>query len=373
MSFKGKARLDKKTKTLVKRLKSNDIAIIDHKDLDRISAESLLGSKVEVVINASDFSSGRYPNAGPLLLCSAGVHLVDNVGPHIFERVAEGDTIEVDHGKVYKNGKLVAKGEPLNLLAIKASLETARESIGGELEKFAINTLDYLRRERDLIYQTPEVPGIRTRFSGRHALVVVRGYDFTADLRTLRSYLHEVRPVLVAVDGGADALLANGFRPDIIIGDMDSVSDKALKCGAELVVHAYADGHAPGKARLDQLGLNCFLFKAACTSEDLALLLAYEKGAELIVAVGTHGHLIEFLDKGREGMASTFLVRLKVGDRLVDVKGVSQLYRASPRLSYLLGLILAALTTVSVVIIKTPLVRLYLSTLLIKLRLMINF
>lgn len=373
MTLKGTARLDKKTKTLIKRLKSTDIAIIDHQDLDQVSAESLLGTRVEAVINASPFSSGRYPNTGPLLLCGAGVHLIDNVGPHIFDRVSEGDTLEIDHGRVYKNGKVVAKGEVLNLMTIKESLEAARQSIGDELEKFAVNTLDYMRRERDLILQTPDIPEINTAFTGKHALVVVRGYDYQADLQILRSYIREVKPVLIGVDGGADALLAEGFRPDVIIGDMDSVTDDTLKCGAELVVHAYPDGRAPGKVRLDRLGLNSLTFKAACTSEDLAMLLAYEKGAELIVAVGTHGHLVEFLDKGREGMASTFLVRLKVGDRLVDAKGVNQLYRASPRLSYLLVLVLAALTTVTVVILETPVVRLYISTLLVKFRLMIGY
>lgn len=371
--IKGRARLDKRTKNLVKRLKPTDVAIIDHPDLDQVSAASLLETKVDAVINVSPFSTGRYPNMGPLLLKTAGVYLIEQVGPGIFECLAEGDLIKIDQEKIFKNGKVVAKGKALNLAMIEEQIETARSSISQELEKFAVNTLDYLKKEREIAFKAPDVPPVSTKFSGRHALVVVRGYDYKADLKTLRSYIKEMKPVLVGVDGGADALLEAGHRPHVIIGDMDSVSDKALRSGAEIVVHAYANGDAPGKERIDELGLKCHIFKAACTSEDLAMLLAYEKSTELIVAVGTHGHLVEFLDKGREGMASTFLVRLKVGDRLVDAKGVNQLYHASPRFSYLLILILAALTTFTVVIIKTPIVRLYLRTLLVKLRLIIGF
>jgi len=371
--IKGKARLDKRTKNLVKRLKAGDVAIIDHPDLDQVSAASILETKIDAVINVSPFSTGRYPNTGPLLLKTAGVYLIDKVGPDIFARLSEGDLIKIEQEKIFKDGKVVAKGRVLNLSMIEEQIATARKSISLELEKFAVNTLDYLKKEREIAFQTPDVPPVNTVFTGRHSLVVVRGYDYKADLKTLRSYIKEMKPVLIGVDGGADALLEAGHRPAVIIGDMDSVTDKALKCGAEIVVHAYANGSAPGKERIDELGLKCHIFKAACTSEDLAMLLAYEKGTELIVAVGTHGHLVEFLDKGREGMASTFLVRLKVGDRLVDAKGVNQLYHASPRFSYLLILILAALTTFSVVIIKTPIVRLYLSTLIVKLRLIIGF
>ena len=178
------------------------------------------------------------------------------------------------------------------------------------------------------------VPETKVEIYGRHVLVVVRGYDFKQDLDALKPYVREMRPVLVGVDGGADAIMEAGFTPDIIVGDMDSVTDAALKSGAQLIVHAYADGRAPGMERLVQLGLEGTPWPLAATSEDLALLLAWESGADLIVAVGTHANLVEYLDKGRKGMASSFLVRLKVGPKLVDAKGVNKLYRASvePRL-----------------------------------------
>ena len=143
--------------------------------------------------------------------------------------------------------------------------------------------------------------------------MVVRGLDYKHDLRALRAYIREYRPVLIAVDGGADALIDDGRTPDIIIGDFDSLSPVALHCGAELVHHVHPDGRAPGIERLATAGVSFERFVAEGTSEDAALLLAFEAGAELIVAVGTHATMVEFLDKGRRGMASTFLTRLRLG------------------------------------------------------------
>ena len=184
--------------------------------------------------------------------------------------------------------------------------------------------------------------------------MVVRGYHYREDLAALRPYIREYRPVMVGVDGGADALIESGYTPHVIVGDMDSVSDGALRCGAELVVHAYRDGRAPGLDRLHRLGLEGIVFPAAGTSEDIAMLLADEGGASLIVAVGTHATLMEFLDKGRSGMASTFLTRLRVGSKLVDAKGVSRLYRSRISLSSLLWLVLATLVTLAVAIVLAP-------------------
>ncbi|HEB13026.1 MAG TPA: hypothetical protein ENI11_05075 [Actinobacteria bacterium] len=373
MRIKGQVRLDKRTKNLVNRLVSGEIAIIDHQDLDQVCAESLLETKIVAVINASRFNSGRYPNTGPLLLSAAGLVLIDNVGPSIFERANEGDLLEIDGDQVLKDSKLIARGKQLDAVQIQSVMDKARASIGAELEKFAINTLDYVKREKDSYLGELKLPMLNTSFSGRHALVVVRGNNYKADLKMLRSYIRDKRPVLIGVDGGADALVEERFEPDMIVGDMDSVSDSALTSGAELICHAYTDGRSPGKERLDKLGVDYKVTRAGGTSEDIALLLAYQMGAELIVAVGTHGHLIEFLDKGREGMASSFLARLKVGDRLVEAKGVNQLYRGSPQFSHLVILVFAALTTISVVMLKAPLIRIYLSTLVVKLRLLSGF
>ncbi len=350
MHHQGTARLDKRTKDLTKRLGPSDIAIIDHADLDRVSAEGLLGTGVEVVVNASRSITGVYPNVGPLILTRGGVAVLDAVGPEIFEKVREGDTVEVVGCDVLYGGQVVASGTRLTVESIEQSMEDAKAGIGEQLDKFARNTLEYLEQDKNLLTEGVGLPAITTQIEGRHVMVVVRGYDYKEDLQALRPYIREVKPVLIGVDGGADALRDAGFAPDIIIGDMDSVTDAALRAGAELVVHAYPDGRAPGMERLQQLGLTGVTWPLAATSEDLALLLAYESGADLIVAVGTHANLIEYLDKGRKGMASTFLVRLKVGPKLVDAKGVNKLYRATPGLNGLVAIVGSALVTLTVIV-----------------------
>jgi len=323
----GVARLDRRTKDLTKRLRPGDIAVIDHVDIDRVSADALVACRVSAVVNAAPSTSGRYPNLGPEILLAAGIPLLDGVGMDVFSAVREGDVVRVDEETVYLREQIVAKGTPQDAESVGAAMAEARAGLHTQLEAFAANTMEYLLKERALLLDGVGVPDVRTQFSGRHALVVVRGYDYREDLAVLRPYIREYRPILVAVDGGADALLEAGYTPDVIVGDMDSVSDRALRCGAEVVVHAYADGRAPGLQRVQDLGVAAVLFPAAGTSEDVALLLADEKGAALIVAVGTHATLVEFLDKGRQGMASTFLTRLRVGGKLVDAKGVSRLYR----------------------------------------------
>jgi uncharacterized membrane-anchored protein len=230
---------------------------------------------------------------------------------------------------------------------VGAAMAEARAGLATQLEAFAANTMEYLLKERDLLLDGVGVPEIRTALEGRHVLIVVRGYDYREDLAVLRSYIREYRPVLLGVDGGADALLEAGLVPDLIVGDMDSVSDEALVSGAEVVVHAYADGRAPGLERVQDLGVPAVVFPAAGTSEDVAMLLADEKGASLIVAVGTHATLVEFLDKGRQGMASTFLTRLRVGGKLVDAKGVSRLYRRQISVWALMLLVLATVVAMA--------------------------
>lgn len=325
---RGTVRLDGRTKQLTKRLRPGDIAVIDHQDLDRVSAEALLACKPVAVINAASSITGRYPNLGPGILVNAGVPLVDNVGKDVMLELKDGQSARLDEDTLYVGDVVVAKGELFDHDIVAAALIEARAGLAVQLEAFAANTMEYLRRERDLLLDGVGVPEITTVIEGRHALVVVRGYHYKEDLQTLRSYIREYRPILIGVDGGADALIEMGLLPHLIVGDMDSVSDASLSCGAEIVVHAYRDGQAPGLDRVRKLGLDAVVFPATGTSEDVAMLLADDKGASLIVAVGTHATLIEFLDKGRSGMASTFLTRLRVGGKLVDAKGVSRLYRS---------------------------------------------
>jgi len=349
------ARLDRRTKNLTKRLNPGDIAIIDHVDLDRVAADALISRKVAAVVNASVSMSGRYPNLGPQLLIEAGIPLVDDVGQDVFARVQEGAAVRLDGDTLYlPDGQVVAKGTPQTRDSVEAAMAEARAGVVTQIEAFAANTMEFLKRETELLVDGVPVPGLRTAMEGRHVLVVVRGYHYREDLAALRPYIREYRPVMVAVDGGADAMLEAGYVPDVIVGDMDSVSDQALRCGAELVVHAYADGRAPGLARVKDLGLAAAVCPTAGISEDLALLLADELGASLIVAVGTHTTLEEFLDKGRSGMTSSFLTQLRVGTKIVNAKGVSLLYRSRISGWALLVLALAAAVTVLAAVAASP-------------------
>jgi uncharacterized membrane-anchored protein len=324
----GTVRCDPRTKDLTKRLKPGDIAVIDHMDIDKVSAEALLACKPAAVVNAAMSITGRYPNVGPEILLKAGVPLLDNVGSDVMLALKDGDHARLDGDTLYVGDVVVAKGVLIDSELVAVAMVEARAGLAVQLEAFAANTMDYLRRERALLLDGVGVPDITTVIDGRHALVVVRGYHYKDDLQTLKHYIREFRPILIGVDGGADALLEAGHRPHLIVGDMDSVSDATLHCGAEIVVHAYRDGRAPGLDRVRSLGLEAVVFPATGTSEDVAMLLADDKGASLIVAVGTHATLVEFLDKGRSGMASTFLTRLRIGGKLVDAKGVSRLYRS---------------------------------------------
>lgn len=323
---RGPARVDPRTKNLTKRLKPGDIAVIDHQDIDRVSAEALVACRPSAVVNAAASISGRYPNLGPEIIVAAGIPLLDRAGPAVMA-VKEGTTLRLEDGRLLAGEAPVGDGRLLDPDAVQEAMTLARAGLSAEIEAFAENTMDYLRKERELLFDGVGVPDIRTDLDGRHVLIVVRGYHYKEDLETLRSYIREYKPVLIGVDGGADALVEARHTPDLIVGDMDSVSDAALRSGAEIVVHAYRDGNAPGLERVRALGVEPVVFPATGTSEDVAMLLADDKGATLIVAVGTHATLVEFLDKGRSGMASTFLTRLRVGGKLVDAKGVSRLYR----------------------------------------------
>ncbi|MFI6603123.1 putative cytokinetic ring protein SteA [Nonomuraea sp. NPDC050536] len=348
------ARIDRRTKRLTKRLRPGEIAIIDHVDVDRVSAEALVACGVGAVVNVAAGISGRYPNLGPQILVEAGVPFVDNASPELFERVRDGDVVRLQDGVLYIDEEVVGKGDEQSPEALEAAMAEARAGLSVQIEAFAVNTMEYVRGEGRLLIDGVGVPEIRTPMEGRHVLIVVRGYHYKEDIATLRPYIREYRPVLIGVDGGADALIEAGYLPDIIVGDFDSVSTKALTCGAELIVHAYRDGRAPGLERVHQLGREAVIFPSTGTSEDIAMLLADAKGAELIVAVGTHWTLEEFLDKGRSGMASTFLTRLRIGSKLIDAKGVSRLYRSRISTGQLLLLVVTAAVTIAVAIYASP-------------------
>ncbi len=278
-----------------------DIAIIDHLDLDRVSGEDLVACGVEAVVNCAPSTSGRYPNMGPLLLVQAGIHLVDAPGAPLFDLLDDGDPIVVRGGEIIAPAACSRAARSRTPTPSSRRPSSAGAEIGEALEPFAKNTVEHMRQERELLSGKLELPQFDTDFRDRPALVVVRGVDHKRDIKALRPYIRDVRPVLVGVDGGADALLEEGFKPDMIVGDMDSATEGTLRCGAELVVHAYPDGRAPGREAVERLGLPYKIVPAPATSQDVAMLIAAEKGASLIVSVGSHFNLVEFLDKNAGG------------------------------------------------------------------------
>lgn len=352
--IEGTARLGERTKHLVKRLRPGEIAVVNHVDIDRIAAEELIEAGVVAVLNAAPSSSRRYPNAGPLMLARQGIRLVDAPGAEIFDRLKDGDTIRLLGGSIYRGEEEIARGHVLGVAELERQMQEHRQRIDEALGEFAENTVTHVREETDLLTGNIAFPPTKASFRDRHVLIVVRGERHRRDLKALRAYIRDVRPLVVAVDGGADGALEAGLKPDVILGDMDSAGDAALRCGAELIVHAYPDGRAPGRERLLEANLPHQVVPAAGTSEDVAMLMAYEKGAALIVSVGAHFNLVEFLDRKRGGMSSTFLTRLRIGERLVDAKGVSRLYRPSSALAPLALFAVTFLILLTILVITSP-------------------
>lgn len=372
MLAKGRARLDRRTKNLVKRLKRNEIAIIDHDDIDEVAANSLIDIRPQAIINVQASITGRYPAKGAYKILKAGIPILDEVGRIVFDEIREGSQIEIRGNKVVQGKKCIAMGRELTLDDVQKKLKQGNENAGQELELFVENTLEYALKEKDILLGNIEVPPLDIHMLNRHVLIVVRGSSYKEDLKAISSYIQDEHPVLIGVDGGADALLEFGLVPDLIVGDMDSVSDEALKCGAQIVVHAYANGGAPGLSRVEAMGVDATVFPMPGTSEDVAMILAWEYGASLIVAVGAHSNMIDFLEKGRKGMGSTFLVRMKVGSILVDARGVSQLYQQSLKTRYLFQLIVAAFIPIFIILTVSPATKPFFRLLALQIKLLLN-
>lgn len=372
MYIKAQVKRDRVTKNLTKRLNPGDLALISHRDLDEVAAMTLVERGIAGIINTDRTISGKYPNRGPEILMKNGIPIFEVEGLEAVEKIREGDLIEIENSEIRLDGQKITSCNYLTNDDIRGLLQKGFDNIEVELDAFIENTLDYAKKEKGLVTGSIKIPEVRTDFQNRHVLVVVRGQDYKRDLMTIKNYITEVKPLLVGVDGGGDALLEFGYVPDIVIGDMDSVSDKCLVSAREVIVHAFKDGRAPGYDRVKSLGIEPVIYPSPGTSEDIALLLAYEKNADLIVALGTHTSMIDFLEKGRPGMASTFLTRLKVGDRLVDARGVNKLYGNDFNPRYLVSIVVAAFIPIIILTLINPITRGFLKLFKIRLRLLLG-
>jgi uncharacterized membrane-anchored protein len=343
----GIARVDRRTDALVRRVKAGEIAVLDQVDLDRTTADALVAARVAAVVNASPSISGRFPNLGPEILIDAGIALLDAVGADALHTIKDGSKIRLHDGVVYAGELELARGVHQDVESVADSLVEAKAGLIHQLEAFAANTTEFMRQERAMLLDGVGVPSVDVELAGRQVVVVAAGFDHAAELDRLKSYIREYRPVLVGVGAGADALFAAGHRPALIVGDPAEISTQALTSGADIVVPAFSDGHAPGLHRVQDLGASAVTFPSTANAEDLALLLAAHHGASMVVTVGLTATMTEFLDRGRSGSnASTFLTRLQVGGAVVDSRVIAALYRSRVSMGAVVLMIVAALVAV---------------------------
>ncbi|MFI9456534.1 thiamine pyrophosphokinase [Amycolatopsis sp. WAC 01375] len=357
----GVARVDRRTRELLRRLSPGDIVVLDQLDLDRSTADALVEAEVAAVVNASPSISGRFPNLGPEILLEAGIPLVDSVGGELLRKVKDGTKLRLHEGVVYIGERQLGSGVQQTRESVADQMIEAKAGMSTQLEAFSANTIEFLRRERSLILDGVGVPEIRVPLKDRHALVVAGGNGHAEDLKKLKKYISEHRPVLIGVDAGADTLRAQGYQPDVIVGDPHGIGAETLRSGGEVVVPAQPDGHAPGVERIQDLGIGAVTFPATGNAEDLALLLADAHEASLVVTVGFQATLREFLDHGRSGSnPSTFLTRLKLGTKLVDGKAVATLHRSRVSIGAIVLLVLAALVAVAAALLVSDVGSVYL-------------
>ena len=324
----GTARVDRDIDRLLRRVGPGDIVVLDVLDLDRITADALIEADVAAVVNASPSISGRYPNMGPEVLVANGVTLIDDTGPEVFKKVKDGSRVRLHDGAVYAGDRRLALGTERTDDEIHELMHEAKSGLVAHLEAFAGNTIEYIRSESPLLVDGIGIPDIDVDVNRRHVVVVAEDPGAEHDLKALKPFIKEYQPVLVGVGTGADLLRSNGYRPQLIVGDPDQMSAEVLRCGAQVVLPAHADGHAPGLERIQDLGVGAMTFPAAGSAVDLALLLLDHHGAALIVTAGHTATIEEFFDRSRaQSNPSTFLTRLKVGQKLVDAKAVATLYR----------------------------------------------
>jgi uncharacterized membrane-anchored protein len=323
----GTARVDRDIDRLLRRVCPGDIAVLDVLDLDRITADALVDAEIAAVVNASPSVSGRYPNLGPEVLVANGVTLIDETGPDVFKKIKDGAKVRLHNGGVYAGDRRLIRGTERTDDEIADLMQEAKSGLVSHLEAFAGNTIEFIRSESPLLIDGIGIPDVDIELRRRHVVVVAEEDDAADDLKLLKPFIKEYQPVLIGAGGGADVLRKAGYRPQLIVGDPSTLSTEVLKSGAQVVLPADADGHAPGLERIQDLGVGAMTFPAAGSPADLALLLADHHGAALLVTAGHSANIETFFDRTRQhSNPSTFLTRLRVGEKLVDAKAVGTLY-----------------------------------------------
>jgi uncharacterized membrane-anchored protein len=352
----GPARVHRRTASVLGRLHPGDVAVLDHLDMDRATAQALVDAGVVAVVNASPMISGRYPNLGPDLLVGAGLAVVDSVGPEVFDRVRDGVAVRIDGGAVHLGDEQVAEGRELTADLVASEMDRARSGLSAQLESFTHNSTEFLRREQDLLLHGSGLPTLRTAMAARPVVVVSDPRELAARRKDLKAFLREQRPVLVGVDAGADALLAAGHQPHVVVvtASADPPSSKVVRAAQDVVLVAEPGGARSSVETLERLGARPHRLETTAAAQDAALLLADAAEARVIVVVGSRATLEEFLDRGRTGLASTYLTRLKVGTRIVDAEAVPTLYSGRVRPRHVLLALLVCVLAVAAAIATTP-------------------
>lgn len=317
----GRACGDRCTKMLIQRLKRNDIAVIKHRGLDLVAAEELKSKNVRAVINCESTVDGEWCENAVNCLLKGGVDIYETEDDHLLDAVKDGDRICITGSNVYVNGSYCVQCKPVKDTG--KGWDTKR--VLDEKRRFLVNTITYMNNELEYFLNVPDYSCCECDIKGREVFIVCRGRGYREDLQAVKKYIMDKKPVLIGVDGGANAINDTGLKCDMIIGDMDSVSDSSLLCCHKILVHSYSDGSAPGLQRVKKLGLDCKLIKLKGTSEDAAIFLCGIGGASAIYLIGGHMGVEEFMEKGRKGMGSTALLRVLLGAKIVDLKGISRL------------------------------------------------
>lgn len=339
----GTVRVDRDLRALAGRLREGEFAVIDRVDLDRQSAELLVSAGARAIVNAAPTVSGRYPSLGATVVLDADVALLDRVGSDVLSTLKDGDEVRLVGDELHRRQQFVARGIRQDASTVADSLAQAEAGLATQMEAFAASAAEYLRREHHLLLEPGGLPELRTSLQDRDVVVVAPGPDARDDLKRLRGYAREYRPAVIAVGPVADAAREAGFKPTIVVGDLSDVSDQTIRGAADLIVTTGAEGSSGGLLRIDRMGLARTVVNTTVRPQDLALLIADQADARVIVLAGADRTLTSMLDSGQTAAAADFVTRLRVGSRLHDAEAVARMHR--PRIS---GWLVALLLLVSV-------------------------